>query len=76
MGADKSNKHQTLRIANRNYQPEVVAFDVEHHPVICQETGIAVNGLDVGWCSPIGVADFGVPPSKWVAFPKLSQGSD
>ena len=81
MRADKANEHQPLRVAYGNKQTEVVTLDIEDHPIVCQKTGVAMDGLDVGGRSPIRIADFGIPAPQGnfglrMAHPEFTQCFD
>lgn len=61
MGADKTDINNFVLINDHNHQPVTIAFDVEHHPVICQKTGIMMRRFDVGGSFPIGSTHAVIP---------------
>jgi hypothetical protein len=78
MGAYKPYENHTIVVLNGNDQSVIVAFDIEHHPVLSNEAGVPVSGLDVRRASPRGMPDITVPGLQRLTgicmlFPKLSQ---
>ena len=61
MAANEANQHHTGGIVHPDDQPVLIAGDIEHHSVICEETGGTKLCLDVGRRCPIGLLRFLVP---------------
>lgn len=52
MSTDKSDEDNAIFVLNGDDQPVLIAFDIEYHSVLCHETGVSVDGLDIRWALP------------------------
>jgi hypothetical protein len=79
MCADEFYIDQLSEISNCHHQPIVIALDVEHHPAIFQNAGIAILRLDVSGRSLFSFVGFIHPCSQRlfrvrVTHPEVTKG--
>ncbi|MDQ5909346.1 MAG: hypothetical protein QG599_1441 [Pseudomonadota bacterium] len=75
MRPDEPDKQDAGVVAHGDDQSIVIALNVEHDPVVGQETGGTVHGLDVGRRMPVGPPGLGIPAAqgrfrRWMGGPK------
>ena len=70
-------QNNAVFVLDSHHQTVTIALDVEHHPVVSDKAGVAVNILDIYRGFPGGPFDVCIPglqrlPCIWVSFPKIS----
>ena len=53
MCSHESDINGPVRIVDVKHQPEIIALDVEHHPITFGNAGTRLPGSNVGRCSPV-----------------------
>ncbi len=49
MSADKPDISDTESIIDRYNETVIVPLNIEDHPIVGNDTGVAVHRLDIGW---------------------------
>ena len=67
-----------VRVVDKNYEPVLVALDVEDNAAVPYDAGAGVSRLDSGWGVPVRVLRFAVPGEQRllsirVMLPELAQ---
>ena len=83
MGPYEPHVNNAVGIIDPDDEPVLVPADIEHDSASLQNTRVSVSELDVGWGSPVRVANLCVPVLQGtfrvgvpgVAFPKEPKGT-
>jgi len=80
MCPDETDVDDTVLVLYGYDQPVLVPLDIENDPIVCDETGIAIDILDIGRRFPYGMLGVYIPCLQRVlrirmAVPKFFKGS-
>jgi hypothetical protein len=66
MRTDKADKYLFLFIFDDHDETVVIAFDIEYNPIICNQTGIPVDGFNFCRRAPARFYYLSIPGSQWL----------